>query len=148
MSVMAMLHPFTKGTLPRTPRYKMFGAGGARMKMPRPLLVASVIALLSISLPAQERLPDAYLEKLATIDHLQRLTSSELAVLHLVHYRAQPRHSISWHSSTEQVESCRKTRSARTLNDEISGARIPACKGNDRLHVSEQSHHWPRLKIC
>ena len=51
------------------------------MRMLRPPLVASAIALLSISLPAQESLPDSYLEKLATIDHLQRLTSTELAVL-------------------------------------------------------------------
>jgi TPR repeat protein len=46
-----------------------------------PLLVASAIALLSLSLPAQERLPDSYLQKLATIDRLQKLTSTDLAVL-------------------------------------------------------------------
>lgn len=51
------------------------------MKMLRPLLVASAIALLSISLSAQERVPDSYLEKLATTDHLQKLTSNDLAVL-------------------------------------------------------------------
>jgi TPR repeat protein len=51
------------------------------MKTLRPLLVATAIILLSISLSAQERLPDSYLEKLATIDHLQKLTSADLAVL-------------------------------------------------------------------
>lgn len=51
------------------------------MKMLSPLLVASGIALLSLSLPAQERLPDSYLQELATIDRLQKLTSTDLAVL-------------------------------------------------------------------
>jgi TPR repeat protein len=51
------------------------------MRMLSPLLVASAIALLSLSLPAQERLPDSYLQKLATIDRLQKLTSTDLAVL-------------------------------------------------------------------
>ena len=54
---------------------------GARMKMLSPLSVASLIALLSLSLLAQERLPDSYLERLSTIDRLQQLTSTDLAVL-------------------------------------------------------------------
>ena len=54
---------------------------GARMKMLSPLLVAPAIALLSLSLPAQERIPDSYLQELATIDRLQKLTSTDLAVL-------------------------------------------------------------------
>jgi TPR repeat protein len=51
------------------------------MKMLSLLLVASTIALLSLSVPAQERLPDSYIQKLATVDRLQKLTSTELAVL-------------------------------------------------------------------
>ncbi len=51
------------------------------MQTLRPLLIASAIALLSVFLPAQERLPDSYLEKLTTIDHLQNLTSTDLAIL-------------------------------------------------------------------
>ena len=51
------------------------------MKILSPLLVALAIALLSLSLPAQERLPDSYLQKLATIDRLQKLTSTDVAVL-------------------------------------------------------------------
>jgi tetratricopeptide (TPR) repeat protein len=51
------------------------------MKMLIPPLVASTIALLSLSLSAQERLPDSYLQKLATIDRLKKLTSTDFAVL-------------------------------------------------------------------
>jgi hypothetical protein len=51
------------------------------MQTLRPLLIASAIALLSVFRPAQERLPDSYLEKLTTIDHLQNLTSTDLAIL-------------------------------------------------------------------
>jgi uncharacterized protein len=51
------------------------------MKILSPLLVAAAIALLSLSLAAQERLPDSYLQRLATIDGLQKLTSSDLAGL-------------------------------------------------------------------
>lgn len=51
------------------------------MRMLGPLLVASLVASLSLFLPAQERLPDSYLEKLSTIDRLQKLTSTDLAVL-------------------------------------------------------------------
>ena len=51
------------------------------MKMLSPPLVASAVALLSLSLSAQERVPESYLEKLATIDHLQKLTPTDLAVL-------------------------------------------------------------------
>lgn len=54
---------------------------GARMKMLSPLLMASAIALLSLSLSAQEQVPNSYLEKLATIDRLQKLTPTDLAVL-------------------------------------------------------------------
>lgn len=54
---------------------------GARTKMLSPLLVASTIALLTVSLPAQEPVPDAYLQKLSTIDRLQKLTPTDLATL-------------------------------------------------------------------
>lgn len=45
------------------------------------LLVAAAIALLSLSLAAQENLPKSYLDKLATIDRLLKLTSTDLAEL-------------------------------------------------------------------
>ena len=51
------------------------------MKILGPQLVAAAIALLSVSLVAQERLPDSYLQKLTTIDRLQKLTSIDLAEL-------------------------------------------------------------------
>jgi TPR repeat protein len=51
------------------------------MKMLSPLLVASAIASLTLSLPAQENLPESYLQKLTTVDRLQKLTSTDLAVL-------------------------------------------------------------------
>ena len=54
---------------------------GGRMKILSPLLLAAGIALLSVSLVAQERLPDSYLQKLTTIDRLQKLTSIDLAEL-------------------------------------------------------------------
>ncbi len=50
---------------------------GARTKMLSPLLVASTIALLTVSLSAQEPVPDAYLQRLAAIDRLQKLTSTD-----------------------------------------------------------------------
>jgi len=49
------------------------------MKVLDTLLVA--IALLSLSLAAQESLPNFYLQRLATIDRLQKLTSTDLADL-------------------------------------------------------------------
>jgi TPR repeat protein len=51
------------------------------MKILNPLLVAAAIGLFSPLLLAQERLPDSYLQKLETIDRLQKLTSTDLAVL-------------------------------------------------------------------
>jgi len=51
------------------------------MKTRRPLTVAIAILLFSISLSAQEPLPASYLEKLATVDRLQKLTSADLASL-------------------------------------------------------------------
>lgn len=51
------------------------------MKVLGTLLVAAAITLLSLSLVAQERLPDSYLQKLATMDRLQNLTSIDLADL-------------------------------------------------------------------
>lgn len=51
------------------------------MKVLGILLVAAAIALLSLALAAQENLPDSYLQKLATIDRLQKLTSTDLAYL-------------------------------------------------------------------
>jgi TPR repeat protein len=54
---------------------------GAVMKLLDTLAVAAAIALLAFSLGAQESLPDSYLQKLATIDRLQKLTSTDLEVL-------------------------------------------------------------------
>ena len=51
------------------------------MKILGPLLAAPAIALLSLSLFAQEHVPDSYLQELATIDRLQYLTPTELADL-------------------------------------------------------------------
>jgi hypothetical protein len=51
------------------------------MKLLNPLLVAAAIGLFSHALFAQERLPESYLQKLATIDRLQKLTSTDLAAL-------------------------------------------------------------------
>ena len=45
------------------------------------LLVAAAIAMGSISLAAQESLPNFYLQRLATIDRLLKLTSTDLADL-------------------------------------------------------------------
>jgi TPR repeat protein len=51
------------------------------MKILSPLLVAAAIVLFSLSLAAQERLPDSYLQKLTTIDCLQKLRPVDLADL-------------------------------------------------------------------
>lgn len=51
------------------------------MKTLSPFLVAAAIALLSLSLSAQERLPDSYLQRLATVDGLQKLTADDVAAL-------------------------------------------------------------------
>ena len=51
------------------------------MKIPSPILAAPAIALLSLSLFAQEHVPDSYLQELATIDRLRYLTTTELADL-------------------------------------------------------------------
>ena len=51
------------------------------MKVLGTLLVAAAIALLALSLAAQEGLPDSYLQRLATIDRLQKLTSTDLVDL-------------------------------------------------------------------
>jgi TPR repeat protein len=59
----------------------MVSTDGARMKIPGPLLAAPVIALFSLSLFAQEHVPDSYLQELATIDRLRYLTPTELADL-------------------------------------------------------------------
>ena len=52
------------------------------MKILGPLLAAPAIALLSLSLFAQEHVPHSYLQELATIDRLQYLTPTELADRH------------------------------------------------------------------
>jgi TPR repeat protein len=49
------------------------------MKVLGALLVAAEITLFSLSLAAQESLPDSYLQKLATIDRLKKLTLTDLA---------------------------------------------------------------------
>lgn len=64
------------------PRYIIVTIGwGARMKVFGALLIATAITLLSVSLAAQESLPASYLQKLATVDRLQKLTLSDLAEL-------------------------------------------------------------------
>ena len=56
------------------------------MKTLRPLAVVVVSILFAVSLTAQESLPDSDVQKLAAIDHLQNLRSSDVAGLK---FRAQ-----------------------------------------------------------
>jgi hypothetical protein len=49
------------------------------MKVLGTLLIAT--AVLSLSLAAQESLPNSYLQRLATIDRLEKLTLTDLADL-------------------------------------------------------------------
>jgi TPR repeat protein len=51
------------------------------MKILSLLLVAAAVGTLSLSLAAQERLPDSYLQELTTVDRLQKLTPVDLADL-------------------------------------------------------------------
>src|SRR5215472_2621845 len=51
------------------------------MKVLRTLLVVAAFAFLPFSLAAQESLPDSYLQRLATIDRLQKLSSTDLVDL-------------------------------------------------------------------
>jgi TPR repeat protein len=48
------------------------------MKILSLLLVAAAVGTLSLSLAAQERLPDSYLQELTTVDRLQKLTPVDL----------------------------------------------------------------------
>ena len=60
------------------------------MKVRAVPLVAAAMAFLALSLSAQKSLPYSYLEKLTTIDHLQKLTFTELANLTLHAERGVP----------------------------------------------------------